>query len=238
MSQIKVELQEFMGDDRSVANSAWTSSLDLEQKEGRTDEDVTRIVKYLAEHRHSVPFESVVMRFWIRMPIQTDRQHVTHRIASHNGLSGRYRTMPEDYMNVPDDIYNILLSLDDWYGSTKEDTLSADLIEEYDDICKQANAWYRQLLTMSKAAENSAHISNPEYKRIREFFRGVLPQNNMTERVTTINLRSFANYQALRNSEHAQPEIQEVAQLMLSEVKRKRVAPVAIAWLEKNGWQL
>ena len=60
----------------------------------------------------------------------------------------------------------------------------------------------------------------------------------MTERVTIMNLRSFTNYQKLRNSEHAQPEIQEVAKLMLEQVKLHKVSPIAIEFLEKNGWNL
>jgi thymidylate synthase ThyX len=42
----------------------------------------------------------------------------------------------------------------------------------------------------------------------------------------------------LRNSEHAQPEIRLVAQLMLEQVKEKGVAPAAIAALEANGWRI
>jgi hypothetical protein len=46
------------------------------------------------------------------MPIQTDRQHVTHRIATHNGMSGRYRTMPFEWLNTPKDIKDITNKLD------------------------------------------------------------------------------------------------------------------------------
>src|SRR5579864_3446203 len=103
MSKILVELQETMGSDRSIANAAWTSSFDKEKREARTDQQVADIVSRLAKDGHSTPFESVIFRFWMRIPIFTDRQHMTHRIASHNGLSGRYRTMPTDYFDLPDD---------------------------------------------------------------------------------------------------------------------------------------
>jgi thymidylate synthase ThyX len=53
-----------------------------------------------------------------------------------------------------------------------------------------------------------------------------------------MNLRSFANYQRLRNSDHAQPEIRLVAQKMLEEVKKADVAPVAIRTLESIGWRI
>jgi thymidylate synthase ThyX len=60
----------------------------------------------------------------------------------------------------------------------------------------------------------------------------------MTERVTQINLVSFANYQRRRNDPHAQPEIQFVAREMLRLVKECSVCPVAISALEEIKWRL
>lgn len=229
MSQIQVELQEWMGSDRSIASSAWTSSLDYQAKEKRTDEDVVRVVKMLADNKHSTPFESVIFKFWIKMPIATDRQHMTHRIGSHNGMSGRYRTMPNDWLVVPNDIDDIVQRIKDE---------NSDLGREYNNFCNQANDWYQKAIKQLKHDEKMGHITNSEYKRCREFFRGVLPQHNMTERVTIFNLRSFCNYQKLRNSEHAQPEIKEVAELMLAAVKTANICPVALTQLEQNGWSI
>ena len=234
MNQIKVELQESMGTDRSIAEAAWTSSLTFQGKEKRTDEDVRRVVQMLANDKHSTPFESVIMRFWIKLPISIDRQHMTHRIGSHNGMSGRYRTMPDEFLDVPFDVKNITQKIDLFHHKSSE----LDSSQNYIQICQQANLIYRSMLEMAKIAEKSNVISNSDYKRFREFYRGMLPQNNMTERITIFNLRSFANYQKLRNNPHAQPEIQEVARLMLEEVKKNKVAPIAIEWLEKNGWNI
>jgi thymidylate synthase (FAD) len=226
MSQIKVELQETMGSDRSIAEAAWTSSLDYQKKQSRSDSDVERVVKMLADNKHSTPFESVIFKFWIKLPIAIDRQHMTHRIGSHNGMSGRYRTMPNEWLCVPDDIDDIIKKVD------------PDLGLQYNLLCDQTNIWYFKALETLKENEKKEIISNKEYKRLREFFRGVLPQHNMTERVTIFNLRSFANYQKLRNSPHAQPEIRQIAQLMLEEVKKSNIAPIAIEWLEKNNWDI
>ena len=226
MNQIKVELQETMGSDRSIAEAAWTSSLDFQKKQVRSDADVERVVKMLADHKHSTPFESVIFRFWIKMPISADRQHMTHRIASHNGMSGRYRTMPNEWQSTPKEVSEILEKMD---GYQVYDV-------QYEELCTEANAFYQDFVKHARDAEQGGLISNAEFKRVREFFRGVLPQNNMTERVTTMNLRSFANYQKLRNSEHAQPEIRQVAKLMLEAVKASGVCPIALAALEANGW--
>lgn len=225
--QIKVELQGVFANDRTIAESAWTSSTLNGKKSLRTDDDVTRIVNMLADSGHSTPFESVVFRFWIKMPISADRQFMTHRLQSANGLSGRYRTMPADWQDVPQDVRDILVKLD-----------SDVLCMEYERYCQEANEWYQKALTYFKRFEKLGDISNSEYKRLREFFRGVLPQNNMTERTTTMNLRSFANFIRLRNSEHAQPEIRQVAKLMLEAVEQSNSCPVAIAALKRNEWRI
>ena len=232
MSQIKVELQDYMGSDRAISEAAWTSSMSSTKYTSKTDAEVESLVKRLAQDGHSTPFESVILRFHIVMPIQTDRQHMTHRIASHNGMSGRYRTMPAEFLMTPIDVKGILVQATGNYEHAKQ------LNNEYSDICTKANNTYLDLLKDFKFAEKEGRITNTQYKRLREFFRGMLPQNNMTERITVMNLRSFANYQKLRNSEHAQPEIREVAERMLDAVKAAGVAPIAIAALEAKGWSL
>lgn len=235
MSQIRVELQESMGSDRSIAEAAWTSSSDFQGKQKKTDEQVMSVVNMLADSGHSTPFESVIFRFWIKMPIQTDRQHMTHRIASHNGMSGRYRTMPNEWLDVPTDVTNIIHKL----RPTPDIPYALeDFVGTYNKLCNWVNSSYRTMLEELKEKEKLGAISNTEYKRCREFFRGMLPQNNMTERVTVMNLRSFANYQKLRNSEHAQPEIRQVAQLMLDAVEANNPCPTALYALKRNNWQI
>lgn len=227
MNQIKVELQEFMGSDRSIAEAAWTSSSDFQGKQRKTDEQVKTVVNMLADHRHATPFESVVLRFWIKMPIAIDRQHMTHRIGSHNGMSGRYRTMPSEFLSMPQDVKDILVKSD-----------LSDCRSRYARICVEANEWYSATMEDLKVSKTNDEITNDEYKRAREFLRGALPQHNMTERVTVMNLRSFANYQKLRNSEHAQPEIREVARQMLAAVEASGACPVALEALKRNGWSI
>lgn len=239
MNQIQVELQGSFGSDRVIAESAWTSSTTYQGKQKRTDEDVERVVRMLIQQKHSVPIESVVFRFWMRVPIQTDRQIVTHRVASHcsnSGMSGRYRTMPSEYLDMPEDVEGIIQKFKCIYDNELKTEI--DLFEQYYNACESVNELYKQSIKSAKEAEKSGLISNQEYKRFREFYRGILPQNNMTERVTIMNLRSFANFQKLRNSEYAQPEIRHVAQLMLDEVKKSGVCPIALDELEKNGWNI
>lgn len=230
MSQIQVELQDVFGDDRRIAESAWTSSYTNGKKEFKTDEDVERVVRMLGGSKpaHGVPFESVVLYFWFRLPITTDRQYVTHRIQSMNGMSGRYRTMPQDYYAIPEDAASIMKRLDNFY----------EVNNEYHRLCAAANEWYRTQVGVHRSLEENGRITNAEFKRVREILRGVLPQCNMTERTATINLRSFSNFMKQRNDGHAAPEMQLLSQKMLEEVERSGKIPIALDVLKKNGWQI
>lgn len=231
--KILVELQEYMGSDASIANAAWTSTYDKDKREEKYDdpEKVALIVPRLIKDGHGTPIESVILRFWIRMPIMTDRQHMTHRIASHNGLSGRYRTLPEDWFRMPEDVKKIFDKVHkDGYGD-----LAAD---DYNNMCGASYVFYNQKLNILKNRERDGTITNAEFKRAREVIRGVLPVAGMVERTTIFNLRSFANYQHQRNSDHAQPEIREVARLMLQAVEESNVAPIAVKTLKEMGWKI
>lgn len=225
--QILVELQDVFGDDRRIAESAWTSSYTNKTKDLKTDRDIDRVVRMLGGSKpaHGVPFESVVFYFWIRLPIVSDRQYATHRIQSMNGMSGRYRTMPDDWYLIPQDVREVLERV--------ESTITVTL---YDSICSRANEFYREECSKFKRFRDSSSISENEFKRIRETLRGCLPQANMTERTATINLRSFANFQKQRNDGHAAPEMQVIAQKMLEEVEKCGKIPIALEVLKANGW--
>lgn len=49
------------GDMRMIANSAWISTTDEIKTKNRTDEDVSRVVRFLAKNMHTSPFESVTI---------------------------------------------------------------------------------------------------------------------------------------------------------------------------------
>lgn len=229
IKQIEVELQETMGSDEAIANAAWTSTYDKDRREDKYDdpEKVEGIVRRCIREGHTVPVESVVLRFWLRLPVFADRQHMTHRIASHNGLSGRYRTVPKDYYRIPEDVVSIMAK-----------AKTGDSPDFYSVLLDRQYVMYEQWLTELKGAEKSGAITNAEYKRARELLRGVIGTSYMVERTTIFNLHSFANYQRLRNSSHAQPEIQRIAQLMLRRVIDAKVAPIAIDELMKQGFTM
>lgn len=223
--QIRAELTDFMGRDRKIAEVAWTSSTKNELKVDKTNEQAFKLVKSLSAEGHTSPLESVVFTFWMRIPIMIDRQVVTHRFASHNGMSGRYRTLPDEFYLLPNDVVEI-------YNKS-----NLPLSDMYVDTCTKSVECYKQTMDELKRMKKDGIITNDEYKRAREDARGVLPEALMVERITTINLHSFANFMRLRSSDYAQKEINVLANLLLAEVEKANVIPVALEQLKAQGWR-
>ena len=124
-------------------------------------------------------------------------------------------------------------SIDEIISST---THKLGYVDIYSRICSIANDSYKKLMESAKEAKAIGSITNDQYKRYREFMRGMLPQHNMTERVSIMNLRSFANFYKLRSKPDAQPEIRIVAEKMLKAIEENKVAPIAIEALKRNNW--
>jgi thymidylate synthase (FAD) len=221
---INVKLLDWFGSDRHVAEAAWTSSSSTQ----RSEERVNNLINMLADSKHGSPFEHVLFRFHITCPRYIETQILRHRLQSANCMSGRYRTMPNDFMFMPDDIKMLINNHPSLIDSSKD----------YEDKCVTNNACYQHYMAKAKVLLKSGELSNPDYKRSREFMRGMLPQSNMTEIVTVINLRSLSNFFKQRLDGNAQPEIQEVADGMLAEVRNANVCPVTLTALERNGWQI
>lgn len=83
----KVELLDFMGNDRVIAGAAWVCT---DRGKDSTQEDIERVIKFLAKEKHGTPFEHVVFRFMVTCPIFTARQWIRHRVGTFNERSMRY----------------------------------------------------------------------------------------------------------------------------------------------------
>ncbi len=232
--KILVELQGSFGSDKEIAMSAWTSTYDKDRMESKYNdqEKIAALVPRLIRDGHATPIESVIFRFWMRHPIFVDRQLMTHRLQSSSGLSGRYRTLPDDWFSIPADCVEIM------NRSSENQNWGKVVSDDFDLLCSRANLFYKGQLELLKNAEKAEKITNAEYKRVREVLRGVLPTAGMVERTSIFNLRSLSNFFKLRLSSHAQPEIRELASLMLEEVKKSGTAPLAIATLEEMEWKI
>lgn len=194
-----VELLGYYGSDEVHAQSAWTStSRELtEDKIGR----IPKLLNMLASEGHHTPFEKSQLHFLVNVDQATHIHLLKHRIGvSINGESARYKELKEDKTYIPDDWYNIEIS---------DDVITwAERLQNY---TYQGNALYHQCLE-----ELTPILGRKRAKESARFFKTMNSQITMD---VMFNWRSFAHFQGLRNSEHAQVEVRELAQQMLDLVK-------------------
>ena len=187
-----VELVGFYGGDETHATSAWTStSRDL------TDEKRVRIpalLKMLADNDHGTPFEKSFLHFLVTTDIATHIHLIKHRIGvSVNAESARYKELTEDKSYVPED----------WPW-------------KWQYTLRQHSNW-SQSLYHAAIRDLEPKLGR---KRAKESARFFLPYATQITSDVAFNFRSFILFQKLRNSEHAQREVRELAQQMLTLVHR------------------
>jgi flavin-dependent thymidylate synthase len=186
-----VELLGHYGNDLTHACSAWTST-----SRELTDEKITRVPKLLtmlASEGHHTPFEKSSLHFLVTVDQATHIHLLKHRIGvSINGESARYKELKEDKMYIPYDWSNT------WHFKLQK------YAEEGNKLYHEALEYFTPILGRKRAKESA------------RFFKTFNSQITMD---LMFNWRSFAHFQQLRNSEHAQVEVRQLAQDMLDQVK-------------------
>lgn len=196
-----VELLGHYGGDKEHAMSAWTStSRDYDAKKDR----MPGLLNMLAKDGHHTPFEKSTLHFLVDTDIATHIHLIKHRIGvSVNAESARYKELKEDKFHIPVD----------WSGSEPDGTDKllrqwAYMLEGY---TLQGNAMYHACLE-----ELTPILGRKRAKESARFFK---TYNSQICADVQFNFRSFMHFQGLRNSEHAQLEVREVAQQMLKLVQ-------------------
>lgn len=203
MNKNSVELIGYYGDDKVHALSAWTStSRDLtDNKKVR----VPSLLKMLASEGHHTPFEKSSLHFLVNVDQATHIHLLKHRIGvSINGESARYKELKEDKFYLPID----------WEMGHESMTQNKTLMDWYHKICdvsKETNKLYHKCLE-----ELTPILGRKRAKESARFFKTFNSQITMD---IMFNWRSFYHFLKLRNSEHAQLEVRELAQEMLDLVK-------------------
>ena len=187
----KVELLGYYGSDLVHAQSAWTStSRDInEEKKAR----IGKLLEMLASEGHHTPFEKSSLHFLVTVDQATHIHLIKHRIGvSVNGESARYKELKEDKTYIPED----------WNSE-----------------------WAGRLIVFTENANHLYHKALEELtpvlgrKRAKESARFFKTYNSQITMDVMFNWRSFYHFQQLRNSEHAQLEVRQLAQDMLELVK-------------------
>jgi thymidylate synthase (FAD) len=83
--------------------------------------------------------------------------------------------------------------------------------------------------------EKTGVITNTEYKRAREVLRGILGTSYFTDIVATWDLNNLIKFLKLRLDEHAQLEIQDMAQQVYFEIAESGAVPEVLEYLRNNG---
>lgn len=148
----------------------------------------------------------------VKCPLSIATQMLRHRSGSFNQVSGRYRTISQEFVSKFDDVSAIIGKVyKETIGPLACGSIMYDIYHApIDSITKE----YLYLMRSSRIAKKAGAISNDEYKRLREVARYVLPEGRMTELYVTFYLDDLDHYLFLRDSPHAQLEHQWVAQQM------------------------
>ena len=208
---IDVTMIDHMGTDLSVVNAArvsfnktssweltdWRDSDDYARKKVLSKSD-TKLIYYLARHKHTSPFGHAFASFHVKAPIFVARQLVKHKFLRWNEISRRYvDSEPEFY--VPDE----------WRGRSEDKKQGSDGVVKFtnpsslkvQDYCLAA---YKDLLSNGICPEQA---------------RMVLPQSTVTEWYWSGSLDAFADMCNLRCTGDTQLETRLAANQICNSMK-------------------
>jgi thymidylate synthase (FAD) len=154
------------------------------------------LIRYLARHRHTTPFEMVEFKFHHVMPIFIARQWIRHRTANVNEYSARYSIVKDRFYH-PTSEYLRKQSTTNRQGREEplDEASAAEFLTYLDDVEKQYATYER--LTEKGVAREIARIG--------------LPVNVYTEWYWKIDLHNLLHFLSLRMHSHAQAEIRDYA---------------------------
>ena len=192
---IKVTYIDHMGSDLSVVNAARVS---FGKTHKAMTEGDTKLIHYLAKHKHMSPFGHAFASFHVKAPIFVARQLVKHKFLRWNEISRRYvDDDPEFY--IPDQ----------WRGRADDKKQGSGTALSDQDIHIGTTQRIVFMLYESMLLKGVC----PEQARM------VLPQNTMTEWYWSGSLDAFADMCNLRCKEDTQFETSQAAQCVSQGMK-------------------
>jgi len=208
---IKVEMIDYMGSDLTVVNSARVSFSKVSnfQENGLLSSTDSKLINYLAKHKHFTPFTHPQITLRETVPIFVARQRFKHVVGfTYNEISRRYVSdTPSLY--IPEHFRSAAANVKQ--GSAGMHPNSDHWLEHYKDVVNLCVARYEHMIADGVCPEQA---------------RMVLPQSMMTSYYVTGSLAAFARLYNQRSDSHAQQEIQDLAQ-QIAEI----IAPLyPISW--------
>jgi thymidylate synthase (FAD) len=198
---MKVELLSHFGGDLMIANVARVS---YGKESDKLSEKDARLLKFLAEHKHTSPFRHAQLQFRIECPIFVERQLFTHQIGwARNSISGRYVDFSDSYW-LPERLR--FQSKDSKQGSAGElpEEKNKYFLSKIEEIIKQSSDLYAEM---------------SEFGVAKELCRIHLPLCLETKFIWTGSFHAFSHLCSLRLKADTQAETREVVQKMVDAVK-------------------
>jgi thymidylate synthase (FAD) len=168
------------------------------------------LIRYLARHRHTTPFEMVEFKFHHVMPIFVARQWIRHRTANVNEYSARYSVVKDRFYRPSVESIRQQSTMNRQGGDEPADVATAEEFLRYLDATEAHYADYEKMLDKGVA---------------RELARIGLPQSVYTEWYWKIDLHNLFHFLSLRMDAHAQQEIRDYANAMFALIQP--IVPIA-----------
>ena len=194
-----VEMVDAMGGDYAVLDAARVlqeKETLLTMRDSLKPRDVD-LIDAMIEGRHGTPFEHVVFKFRVKLPVFVAREWHRHRISSYNEISMRWMKGKPDFY-VPTNMRSVTdgaKKIDYSYQPLDEDTAAA--------FCGRLSEWHDWSYSLyERALEDGVAPEQARY---------FLPNTFFTQMIWTVNARSLMNFLSLRNEAHAMWEIRQYA---------------------------
>lgn len=190
--KMRVNFQSITPDaERNIVEIARVSSSRKDKKE-----DYEKLVRYLIDHGHWSPFEHSFMTLEIETSKAIAIQLIRHRSFTFQEFSQRYQDVSSIDSNMFEDVVLRKQAESNRQSSIEEIEESSHLYTLLKTYLSEAEFLYRTMI-MSGVS--------------RETARMVLPLCTKTKIYMTGSIRSWIHFFSVRDDQHAQKEIQDIA---------------------------
>lgn len=195
---MKSELIDYFGGDNTHVNVARVSY--GKESSNYSEQQNTKLIKYLVEHSHTSPFRHSTLQFRIKCPIYVERQIFKHQVGiSVNSISGRYVDFSDTYYKI-DEFRTQSQSSKQGSGENLNGADNLHALEIQNKVIEVSSKAYQDLLDLGVSKEQA---------------RSVLPLSLETEFIWTGTFLAFVHLCKLRLKQDTQKETRDLVNQML-----------------------
>jgi len=195
-----VRVVDYMGSDESIVQAARVSY----GKGTKKVQEDRGLIRYLMRHHHTTPFEMCELKLHVRVPMDTWRQWIRHRMANVNEYSTRYSIAIDAAQKTPSS---------EWRHQSKDNKQGSEGYFE-SSIGQTFTAQEKELQDLARKTYNDRLNAGVA----REQARKDLPLSTYTEAYWKADLHNLLHFLWLRMDPHAQFEIRSYANVIGNEI--------------------